>query len=100
MTNLRVTDRAKNDLDSLKADPSQEKRYKKVLKTLALLQTNRRHPSLNVHKLSSIPHYLASGEKVDVWEAYVENNTPRAWRVLFHLGERDVVTVITVREHL
>ncbi len=50
---------AKLALDNLEqVDP---KKYQKVLKTLALMETNLRHPSLNTHKYESLAG--ANGEE-------------------------------------
>jgi len=61
-----------------------QKKYKKVLKTLGLMQTNMRHPGLKTHKYNSL--YGPEGE--DVFEAYVENRTPGAFRVFWYYGTR------------
>ena len=53
------------------------KKFQKVLKTLGLMETNLRHPSLNTHKYES----LAGANGEEVFEAYVKNKTPAAFRV-------------------
>ena len=85
---------AKLTLDDLEqVDP---KKYQKVLKTLGLMEINLRHPSLNTHKYESLVG--ANGE--EVFEAYVENKTPAAFRVFWHYGPtRDVITVIAITPH-
>ena len=85
---------AKLALDNLQqVDPQ---KYQKVLKTLGLMETNLRHPSLNTHKYES----LAGADGEDVFEAYVENQTPAAFRVFWHYGPtRDVITVIAITPH-
>jgi hypothetical protein len=85
---------AKLALDNLQqVDP---KRYQKVLKTLALMETNLRHPSLNTHKYES----LAGANSEEVFEAYVENKTPAAFRVFWHYGPtREVITIVAITPH-
>lgn len=85
---------AKLTLDDLEqVDP---KKYQKVLKTLGLMETNLRHPSLNTHKYESLVG--ANGE--EVLEAYAENKTPAAFRVFWHYGPtRDVVTIVAITPH-
>lgn len=85
---------AKLALDNLQqVDP---KKYQKVLKTLGLMETNLRHPSLNTHKYESLVG--ANGE--EVFEAYVENKTPAAFRVFWHYGPtRDVITIVAITPH-
>ncbi len=76
-----------------KTDP---KKHKKVLKTLAFMECNLRHPSLNTHKFKSFPGY----EKQEVFESYVENKTPGAFRVFWVYGEgKGVITVIAITLH-
>ena len=100
MTHLVLTKRADEDLESLKSDHAQQGRYKKTLKTLGLLQTNRKHPGLNIHKLQSLSQPLDDGSSAELWEAYIENNTPNAWRVFFHYGIKDTITVVAIQPHL
>ena len=91
---LEFTAEAKAALISLnRAEP---KKHKKVVKTLGLMEINLRHPSLNTHKYTSLTGL--NGE--EVFEAYVENNTPGAYRVFWHYGpNRDELTVLAVTSH-
>jgi hypothetical protein len=91
---LKFTSEAKKSLDSLeKTDP---KKHKKVLKTLGLMEINLRHPSLNTHKYDSISGL--NGE--EVFEAYVENKTPAAFRVFWYYGpNRDELTILAIIPH-
>jgi hypothetical protein len=91
---LKFTTEAKNALTNLqKADP---KKYKKVLKTLGLMEVNLRHPSLNTHKYDSI----SGPNDEEVFEAYVENKTPAAFRVFWYYGpNRDELTILTITPH-
>ena len=74
---LVLTAEADGALQALEGDDP--KKAKKVKKTLGLLEQNPRHPSLQTHKFQSLRG--PSGE--EVFTAYVENNTPSAWRVFF-----------------
>ena len=91
---LLFTQQARDTLVLLeKTDP---KKYQKVLKTLGLMEINLRHPSLNTHKYDSLSG--ANGE--DVFEAYVENKTPAAFRVFWHYGpDKGIVTIIAITPH-
>jgi hypothetical protein len=91
---LKFTTEAKNSLTNLqKADP---KKYKKVLKTLGLMEINLRHPSLNTHKYDSI----SGPNDEEVFEAYVENKTPAAFRVFWYYGpNRNELTILTITLH-
>lgn len=72
------------------------KKYQKVLKTLGLMQTNLRHPSLKTHKYESLTG--PNGE--EVFEAYVENKTKAAFRIFWHYGPvREVITILAITPH-
>lgn len=76
----------------------QEGLFKQVRKTLALLKSNPKHTGLNTHEYDSLPNPLKKGEKV--FEAYVQNNTPGAYRVFWCYGPgRDVITIIAITPH-
>jgi hypothetical protein len=93
---LLFTEPAHASLVALAKDQSAAKRLKAVQKTLGLLESNPKHPSLNTHEYKSIsgPH----GEKV--LEAYAENKTPAAFRVFFCYGpDRGEITIIAITPH-
>lgn len=72
------------------------KKYRKVLKTLGLMETNLRHPSLKTHKYDS----LSGAENEEVFEAYVENKTPAAFRIFWYYGsEQGVLTILAITPH-
>lgn len=80
-------------------------KFKKARKALGYLQVNPRHPSLKSHEYENFPGY----EKDKVWDSYVENKTPSAWRVYWMYGpnEQDeageeihVITVLQISAHL
>lgn len=55
-------------------------KHTKVQKTLGFLETNPRHPGLHTHKYDG----YSGPNKEQVFEAYVENKTPGAYRVFFY----------------
>ncbi len=85
---------AKLTFDNLQqVDP---KKHQKVLKTLGLIETNLRHPSLNTHKYES----LAGVNGEEVFEAYVENKTPAAFRGFWHYDPgKEVITILAITPH-
>ena len=91
---LRFTSEAKKKLEELsKQDP---KKYKKVLKTLGLMETNLRHPGLKTHKYDSLEG--PNGE--EVFEAYVENRTPGAFRIFWMYGpDQKDLTILAITPH-
>ena len=100
---LRLTPTALQSLRELEASPDKAGLLKQVRKTLGLLETNLRHPSLRTHKFRSL--HGPNGE--EVFEAYVQNRTPGAYRVFFIYGpdERDgdrkipVLTIVAITPH-
>lgn len=100
---LRFTDEARANLKSLRAAPSRAGTLRQVEKTLGLLETNPRHPSLETHKYDSI----AGPNGEDVFEAYAQNRTPGAYRVFFVNGpdriegrkRMPVITVVAITPH-
>jgi hypothetical protein len=80
-------------IDLEQTDP---KKYRKVLKTLALMEINLRHPGLQTHKFDDL--FGPNGE--EVFEAYVENKTPAAFRVFWYYGPgQGVITVLSITPH-
>lgn len=94
---LRYTQEAQSVIEDLEATPATKVKCKKVKKTLKLLQdVGPSYPGLNSHKYSSITGL--NGE--DVWESYVENRTPGAWRIWWYYGpEEDCLTILTIGPH-
>lgn len=71
---------------------------KQVHKTIALLGENPKHPSLKTHEFSSITNPYDSTQKV--FEAYVQNKTPGAFRVFWCYGpEKKQITIIAITPH-
>lgn len=90
---LEFTRRAEEALHDLELDKD---KLKKVRKCLGLLENNPRHPGLNTHPYESVQG--ENGEKV--FEAYVENKTPAAWRVFWHYGPgKGVITIVAITAH-
>ena len=96
MFEFEFTDLVKNQLRNLKKDKGLNKRYKAVLSALSKLQNNPKHPSLNTHCYESLQGL--NGEKI--FEAYVENNTPAAYRIFFHYGPgKKIIIVYSIQPH-
>jgi hypothetical protein len=83
-------------LDDLESSPQHATKLKKVRKALGLLQRDPRYPGLHSHKYGSIKGQ--NGE--EVWDSYVENKTPSAWRIFWHYGpDPDTITILLVTPH-
>jgi hypothetical protein len=94
---LKFTENAKEQLNHLQKQKSLKKRCKAVLKTLAYLENNPRHPSLNTHKYSSIQGPFDDNE---VFEAYAENKTPVAYRIFWRYGpNKKDITILAITPH-
>ncbi|MEY4463541.1 MAG: hypothetical protein RLZZ81_512 [Pseudomonadota bacterium] len=93
---ILFTIQASKDLKELENNKGSEKRLKAVRKTLAYLQVNPRHPSLNTHKYKSVKGN--NGE--EIFEAYAENITPAAYRIFWHYGpNKDSITILAITAH-
>jgi hypothetical protein len=86
---------AKSQLDRLAANRAQTKRLKAVRKALAQLQANPRHPGLHTHKFQSLMG--PNGE--EIFEAYAENRTPAAFRILWCYTGHRKITVVSILPH-
>src|SRR5262245_30346898 len=87
----------RNKNERAKASPV-EGLFKQVYKTLELLAQNPRHPGLQTHEYSSLPHPFNPSEKV--FEAYAQNRTPGAYRVFWCYGPRKKqITIIAITPH-
>jgi len=96
MYGLIFTPQADADLREIEINPAKRKILKAVRKTLGLLETNLRHPSLQTHEFTSLKG--PSGEKV--FEAYVQQKTPGAYRVFWYYGpERNQITIVSITPH-
>ena len=96
MFELIFTPQADSDLREIENDPGKQNILKVVRKTLGLMETNLRHPSLNTHEFISLkgPH----GEKV--FEAYVQQKTPAAYRIFWYYGpDRKQITIVAITPH-
>lgn len=93
---LAFTREAAGALEALGTQNHLQKKLKKVQRALGLLQIDPRYPSLNSHKYSSLKG--VNGE--EVWDSYVENNTPSAWRIFWHYGPAsNQITVLSITPH-
>ncbi|MFF2751944.1 hypothetical protein ACFVVA_41215 [Kitasatospora sp. NPDC058048] len=103
---LRFTEDAAETLRRLAAGPKADPvKLRKVRKALALLQTDPRYPGLHSHQYEAFPGHAA--EKV--WDSYVENHNPSAWRIYWMYGPDEktdqgepvsVITVLVIGPHL
>ena len=69
--------------------------YKKLVKTLRLLQNNPRHNSLNSHEIE----ILSQRYGMKVWESYLENKKPAAGRIFWVYYPNGSITIIGLEPH-
>jgi hypothetical protein len=73
-----------------------EKRRRRVENALAKLASNPRHPGLNSHRFEALDGVFDE----TVWESYIENNAPSAWRLWWCYGpSHGQITVLKIGPH-
>jgi hypothetical protein len=94
---LKYTDEAETVLEDLRSKAHFAAKLKKVRKALRLLeQVGPSHPGLQSH----LYHSLKGPNGEAVWESYIENQTPSAWRMWWVYGPGpDEITVLTIGPH-
>lgn len=97
---LRYSKRAAQLLRELEqGDPNQQAKFRKVRRALGRLEVNPRRPGLASHLYESFP----VDREVKVWDSYVENNAPSAWRIFWCYGpdkeDQPVIAVLAIGPH-
>jgi hypothetical protein len=101
---LRFTLEADRQLTVIENDPSLKSVQRQVRKTLRYLETNLRSKSLQTHEYESLTRRYG----IKVFEAYVQQKTPGAYRVFWHYGPDEtgkggrripVITIIAITPH-
>jgi len=101
---LRFTLTASEQLDRIENDAALKSVLNQVRKTLGYLETNIRAKSLQTHEFTS----LTRRYKKKIFEAYVQQDTPGAYRVFWHYGDDEtdangkripIITVIAILPH-
>jgi hypothetical protein len=75
---------------------SDARKHTRVTKCLGLLGVDPKYPGLHSHRYEKLDE--VQGEKI--WESYVENRTPGAYRIFWHYGpgESDI-TIVAITPH-
>ena len=96
MFKLFFNDDTKDQFKALEKDKSKQALFKALCKTLGYMESNLRHPSLCTHSFSSLEG--PSGEKV--FESYVQNKTPGAYRIFWYYGpNKNEITISAIVPH-
>lgn len=92
---LVFTDEANRILTDL-TRPQYRVKLKKAQKGLRLLRdVGPRHPGLDSHRYES----MVGPRGEEVWESYLENQTPSAWRVFWIYSGPDTLTIVSMGPH-
>lgn len=93
---LRYSITAAEQRRALEASPGLGRVWKAVRKTLALMETDLRHPGLRTHKYTG----LSGPDGQDAFEAYAQNRTPGAYRIFwcYGPGPREI-TILAITPH-
>ena len=92
---LIFSPRAAQRLFELENDQSKRGLLKQVTKALGFLKENPRHPSLRTHKYKEFSEYYDK----EVFEAYVQQHTPGAYRIFFYYSTKGEITIIAITSH-
>jgi len=101
---LRFTPTADEQYGRIESAPALKNVLKQVRKTLGYLETDLRANSLQTHKYDSLTRRYG----IEVFEAYVQQATPGAYRVFWHYGPDEVdengkripiITIVAITPH-
>lgn len=93
---IGFTDLADSQFGELEKDKSKKGILKQVKKVLGYMETDLKHPSLNTHKFHGIPSPFGG----DVFETYVQNQTPDAHRLFWVYGpNKGDITILSITPH-
>ena len=94
MFSLSFTTTAEAQKEKVENDKSDAGLAKQLRKALGYLQTDPRHPSLHTHEFESL-----STVDQKVFESYVQNRTPGAYRLFWVDSGKNEITVVAITSH-
>lgn len=84
----------KKENDTLNSD--EKKLYKKLVKTIRLLEENPFYNSLETHEIDELTERYG----MKVWQSYMENRKPKASRIYWVYGpDKKDITIIGLEPH-
>ena len=97
MQEIMITAAAQKELSAVatgrRADPIRAKKLRKAINTLA---NNPNHPGLHSHRYTSLDNAFDA----PIWQSYVENHSPAAWRVWWFYGPGpEQITIVAIGPH-
>ncbi len=94
MYDIEFAAAAKKELGKL-LKQGRKKKLNKIKSCIEKIQYNPRHPGLQTHKNNSL-----NIEDKEVFQSYVENQTPGAYRVFWYYGpEEKQITIFAITPH-
>lgn len=95
---LRFAEPADAELKRLEDSPGEAGRVKQIKKALGNLARDPSHPSLQTHKFSGLLNPFDDSKPV--FEAYAQQHTPGAARILWCYGpERQQISILAIVAH-
>jgi hypothetical protein len=92
---LRFSEEATLKIKDLEKEKANKGVLNQVRKVLGFMETNLKHPSLKTHKISNIICNLG-----EVFESYVQNNTPGAYRIFWAYGpKKGEIYILDITPH-
>ena len=95
MFKLVFAERANEQYFEILDNPAKKNLAKQVEKTLEFLKINPRHPSLHTHKNQQLSHF----HKRPIFQVYVQNYTPGAYRIFFIYSAKNEITITSIEAH-
>jgi hypothetical protein len=93
---ITITPEFKQQLSIIEKDPAHTSLEFQVKAAITKLAHDPKYKGLNSHKFSS----LNEKYNCEVWESYIQNNTPGAWRLFWRYGEgKNEITLLLVTPH-
>jgi len=92
---ILLTPEAIRQLELLR-NPPHKVVFKAVDKTIQLMASNLRHPSLNTHEF----HGFSGPDGEKIFESYAQHRTPGAYCIFWHYGTgKGRLTIFTISLH-
>ena len=95
MFNIKLTPLALKQLEEIKKREPRQGLLKQIIKTIRFLSENPRHQSLHTHKNQK----LSASCKLEIFQAYVQNYTPGAYRIFFTYSTKNEITITSIEAH-
>ena len=95
MFNIKMTPFALKQYEEIKKQEPRQGLLKQIKKTIKFLRENPRHPSLHTHKNQKLSNRLG----LDIFQVYVQNYIPGAYRIFFIYSAKDEITITSIESH-